>query len=425
MSNRLIGLKKLLLEARINKKAWATSDNDKFDEIKAGEAQIRKGDKDRGDDITVEKIQEKLENYGYKLEDHGVDGIFGPETKAAVVGFQVSNDLLPTGIVDLETLSLLDSPFAKRFASEESEEMEASLFSDEYLYEDISSGSDINRSGSGAALDAFAKAIAIRESGISRDGTVGDYDAENDESGAYGKYQIMPKNWPQWARQAGIGDASPTAENQEIVAKYKFRKYFDDLGEWWLVAVKWYSGGGGVRKMRRLRETDPSLTSARKNISYKGGKRRYSGIASYADKVMKEYYSNMGQVYEGVRVYASLDQASNKLYGLKQYLLKNGFEKEAFYLNIILKKSSEEGFSDGFTVPFGTNSTMPLNPDETPQADITPSRRVHSSEEALNRNGIEIIKYIAGTEAERRGEGVKTAEGNVYEVLYKKKKSYS
>tara|TARA_Y100000310_G_C20662190_1_gene805388 strand:- start:128 stop:2353 length:2226 start_codon:yes stop_codon:yes gene_type:complete len=389
------------------------SKNDKFDEIKAGEAQAERGARDRDDDLTVEKIQRKLEDHGYGLRDHGVDGRFGPETEDAIVNFQRTNDLAPTGIVDSDTLKLLDSSFAKKFTSA----APTGAFFDKDLYEDIVPGDDINRMGSDAALDAFAKAIARRESG-------GNYKAENNESKAYGKYQIMPKNWPRWARQAGLSSStSQTPENQEIVAKHKFRKYFDELGEWWLVAVKWYSGGGGVNKMKRLRETDPSLASARKNISYKGGKRRYSGIASYADKVMKEYYSNMGQTYEGVRVYASLNQTLNKLYNLKQYLLKNGFRKEASYLNIFLKKSSEEG-SDNFTMPLAAGHTMPIDLEETPRIEVPrigslPPVQVSSSEEALNRNGIEIIKYIAGTEAERRGEGVRTVEGNIYEVIYR------
>ena len=43
-----------------------------------------------------------------------------------------------------------------------------------------------------ASLDAFMRALGQVESS-------GRYDAVNAVSGAYGKYQIMPSNWPAWA----------------------------------------------------------------------------------------------------------------------------------------------------------------------------------------------------------------------------------
>lgn len=81
----------------------------------------------------------------------------------------------------------------------------------------------------------FFHAVASQESG-------GNYEAENGRTGAYGKYQIMPDNWPYWAQEAGIGaSAEPTPQNQEIVAKYKLGDYFDKYGaEGALVA--WYAG---------------------------------------------------------------------------------------------------------------------------------------------------------------------------------------
>ena len=48
------------------------------------------------------------------------------------------------------------------------------------------------------SLDHFREAVGQVESG-------GRYDAENPTSGAYGKYQIMPANWPSWAGQY-LGD---------------------------------------------------------------------------------------------------------------------------------------------------------------------------------------------------------------------------
>ena len=81
----------------------------------------------------------------------------------------------------------------------------------------------------------FFAAVAGQESG-------GNYSAQNGRTGAFGKYQIMPENWPSWAQEAGLSaDAPQTPENQEIVAKYKLGQYYDEFGaEGALVA--WYAG---------------------------------------------------------------------------------------------------------------------------------------------------------------------------------------
>lgn len=71
----------------------------------------------------------------------------------------------------------------------------------------------------------------------------GNYEAHNSSFNAYGKYQILPRNWPQWAREAGLdADAPQTPRNQELVAKAKLLQYFDKYGTWREVAAAWYSG---------------------------------------------------------------------------------------------------------------------------------------------------------------------------------------
>ncbi len=98
-------------------------------------------------------------------------------------------------------------------------------------------GQDAVKSVGGAIKDkeGFFAAVAGQESG-------GNYSAQNGRTGAFGKYQIMPENWPSWAQEAGLSaDAPQTPENQEIVAKYKLGQYYDELGpEGALVA--WYAG---------------------------------------------------------------------------------------------------------------------------------------------------------------------------------------
>jgi hypothetical protein len=85
-------------------------------------------------------------------------------------------------------------------------------------------------------LTRFMYAMGQVESG-------GNYDARNSSSGAYGKYQIMPSNWPGWAlRYLGNSSARPTPANQEIVAAGKFRSLYRGLDSWRRVAYWWLTG---------------------------------------------------------------------------------------------------------------------------------------------------------------------------------------
>jgi hypothetical protein len=86
-------------------------------------------------------------------------------------------------------------------------------------------------------LDEFMRAIAKVESG-------GRYDAVNKNSGAKGKYQIMPGNWAGWAKKyLGDSKAAWTPENQEKVARGKFNDLYRWLGDWRAVAHWWLTGG--------------------------------------------------------------------------------------------------------------------------------------------------------------------------------------
>lgn len=95
-----------------------------------------------------------------------------------------------------------------------------------------------------AQLQTFKSAITDIESG-------GDYNAVGpwiDGDRALGKYQIMQSNWPSWCKEAGLSaDAPLTPENQERVADYKFKKYYDMYGgDWGKVAIAWHAGGSRV-----------------------------------------------------------------------------------------------------------------------------------------------------------------------------------
>jgi hypothetical protein len=98
------------------------------------------------------------------------------------------------------------------------------------------SGSAVFAAKSPLGLARFMNAVGSVESG-------GNYTARNSSSGAYGKYQIMPSNWPAWARQyLGNANAKQTAANQEKVAAGKMSSLYRWLGSWKRVAYWWLTG---------------------------------------------------------------------------------------------------------------------------------------------------------------------------------------
>lgn len=83
--------------------------------------------------------------------------------------------------------------------------------------------------------EAFIKAVSANESS-NNDHVV------NGDSGAYGRYQIMPENWPEWSKEAGIAGADISdTEAQRKVATYKLSEYIDKYGVEG-AAVAWYAG---------------------------------------------------------------------------------------------------------------------------------------------------------------------------------------
>jgi hypothetical protein len=83
---------------------------------------------------------------------------------------------------------------------------------------------------------SFMTGLACVESG-------GRFSAENPITGAYGKYQIMPRIWPAWAaRYMGNKWARPTPRNQEFVAHQRITDLYDLRHRWRLVAHWWLTG---------------------------------------------------------------------------------------------------------------------------------------------------------------------------------------
>ena len=85
-------------------------------------------------------------------------------------------------------------------------------------------------------LEPFLAALGEVESG-------GNYTARNSVTGAYGKYQILPSNWPTWAKlYIGSSTAPQTPANQETVAHRKVSALFAWLDSWSVVAHWWLTG---------------------------------------------------------------------------------------------------------------------------------------------------------------------------------------
>lgn len=97
-------------------------------------------------------------------------------------------------------------------------------------------GPSVSAATAPAGLIKFREAVGQVESG-------GNYTARNATSGAYGKYQIMPSNWPSWASTyLGNANASWSPSNQDTVATGKLTALHRWLGSWRRVAYWWLTG---------------------------------------------------------------------------------------------------------------------------------------------------------------------------------------
>ena len=125
-----------------------------------------------------------------------------------------------------------------------------------------------------SGLTRFKAAVGSVESG-------GRYDARNPRSGAYGKYQILPSNWPSWARQyAGSASARPTPRNQERVASGKMASLYRWLGSWRRVAYWWLTGSS-----RRTGWSAPARRYVERVMArFSGGSKRSATLRLIADR---------------------------------------------------------------------------------------------------------------------------------------------
>lgn len=124
-------------------------------------------------------------------------------------------------------------------------------------------------------LPAFMASIRNIESG-SPQGNYGEMGIPTKYGRALGAYQIMSKNWPSWAAEAGLPGANwrdPRA--QDAVAEYWFRKYYARYGRWDLVAAAWLGGPGTADRLAR---GDRSVLQRKDGLG--------TSIQRYMEKVM-------------------------------------------------------------------------------------------------------------------------------------------
>lgn len=126
----------------------------------------------------------------------------------------------------------------------------------------------------GDTFENFIHAIAGRESG-------GNYRAVNPDSGALGKYQIMPGNVPAWSMQILGHRVSPSQflaspQLQEQIAQGMLRNYYNKWGPGG-AAVAWYAGPGTAAKW----------VTNRNRGYYNSPQGRYSSINAYALGILR------------------------------------------------------------------------------------------------------------------------------------------
>ena len=97
----------------------------------------------------------------------------------------------------------------------------------------------------GTDVDRFINSITKKESG-------GNYGAVNRQSGAMGKYQVMPSNIASWSKQTLGYSVTPqqylaNPQLQDAIAQAKLREYYSRYGAAG-AAVAWYAGEGNAQK---------------------------------------------------------------------------------------------------------------------------------------------------------------------------------
>lgn len=127
----------------------------------------------------------------------------------------------------------------------------------------------------------------------------------------YGKYQVMGKNVPVWAKEAGLGDMTPqdflrNPDAQEAVARHKFGQYLRETGSPQEAAAMWL-GGPGYKSHPQARDalgTDVSkyVSTFNRNLSGDGSAFAYTdttrpaGASRMIENTFPSQPKSLGQI---------------------------------------------------------------------------------------------------------------------------------
>ena len=136
-----------------------------------------------------------------------------------------------------------------------------------------------------ASFEDFLNAIAGQESG-------GSYTVVNKDSGALGKYQVMPANVASWSKQVLGYSITPSQflnspELQEKVVQGILKGYYDDYGPRG-AASAWYSGQPGLSEDTRSQNGYPSIKSYVDQVMARMGDGNNYGYVSEDNRVQQK-----------------------------------------------------------------------------------------------------------------------------------------
>lgn len=135
----------------------------------------------------------------------------------------------------------------------------------------------VGTSGASQGFGKFMSAIGKQESG-------NNYGARNRDSGAMGKYQIMPANiegagrgWDYEAlgRDISTSQFMSSPQIQEKIAQYKLQQYYKKYGPAG-AAIAWYAGPGAAQKY------------ASSGYASNGGQGNYPSISNYMKQILQK-----------------------------------------------------------------------------------------------------------------------------------------
>lgn len=227
-------------------------------------------------------------------------------------------------------------------------------------------------------FESLVNAIGVQESEGS-----GGYNAVNGRTKASGKYQIMPDNWPSWSQEAGLpAGAEMTPENQERVAHFKLKQYYDKYGAAG-AAVAWYSGEANAQRWVNGETTDvwgnawdapqhgnePSIKEYASDVVSRMGR---SGSAATTAPKYKEAKSFLEQYLE------SEAQAGDE-YNNVADLIETGSDED------VIAKAIELGYGKDAEQQQQPQGTEPAATTEEPPVEQQPAQPVEQPAEPIEQ----------------------------------------